>query len=165
MKAAYKWHWHAVFGGFWSPQIVLVAERVGFEPTVQLPVLRFSRPALSSTQPSLREWNRGGAGAGLVFRPVANRNLAAKGCGIACKAAQDVKSSLTKSVYGGKGRIPMGSAPNQVVESRFQPAARWPWSAACRGMTNRRRANHLNSNAIILVDRTWAGRREPGPRC
>ena len=31
-----------------------VAERVGFEPTVQLPVLRFSRPALSSTQPSLR---------------------------------------------------------------------------------------------------------------
>ena len=38
----------------------VVAERVGFEPTVQLPVLRFSRPALSSTQPSLREWNQGG---------------------------------------------------------------------------------------------------------
>ena len=38
----------------------ILAERVGFEPTVQLPVLRFSRPALSSTQPSLREWNRGG---------------------------------------------------------------------------------------------------------
>ena len=32
---------------------------MGFEPTVQLPVLRFSRPALSSTQPSLREWNQG----------------------------------------------------------------------------------------------------------
>ena len=31
----------------------VLAERVGFEPTVQSPVLRFSRPALSSTQPSL----------------------------------------------------------------------------------------------------------------
>ena len=91
-----------LYGTVWEGK---VAERVGFEPTVQLPVLRFSRPALSSTQPSLREWSRGGAGAGLVFRPVADRNLAAKGCGIPFKAAQDVKSSLTKSVYGGKGRI------------------------------------------------------------
>ena len=32
-----------------------VAERVGFEPTVKLPLQRFSRPSPSSTQPSLRE--------------------------------------------------------------------------------------------------------------
>ena len=43
------------------------AERVGFEPTVRLPVLRFSRPALSSTQPSLLDnYFR-------VFRPLCQR--------------------------------------------------------------------------------------------
>jgi hypothetical protein len=31
-----------------------MAERVGFEPTVRFPALRFSRPALSAAQPSLR---------------------------------------------------------------------------------------------------------------
>ena len=45
-----------------SRRVKDLAERVGFEPTVQLPVLRFSRPVLSSTQPSLREWNQGCAG-------------------------------------------------------------------------------------------------------
>ena len=46
--------------GLWK---IEVAERVGFEPTVQLPVLRFSRPVLSSTQPSLREWEGEGVDA------------------------------------------------------------------------------------------------------
>ena len=32
----------------------ILAERVGFEPTIRLPLYRFSRPALSSAQPSLR---------------------------------------------------------------------------------------------------------------
>ena len=41
-----------LYGTYWN---IVVAERVGFEPTIQLPVYRFSRPALSSTQPSLRE--------------------------------------------------------------------------------------------------------------
>ena len=34
--------------------ILLMAERVGFEPTVPLPVRRFSRPLPSTTRPPLR---------------------------------------------------------------------------------------------------------------
>ena len=32
-----------------------MAERLGFEPRKELPLCRFSRPVLSTTQPSLRE--------------------------------------------------------------------------------------------------------------
>ena len=32
-----------------------VAERLGFEPRKELPLCRFSRPVLSTAQPSLRE--------------------------------------------------------------------------------------------------------------
>ena len=37
----------------WANFVPNVAERVGFEPTMKLPPYRFSRPALSSAQPSL----------------------------------------------------------------------------------------------------------------
>ena len=92
-------------GTMWESKM---AERVGFEPTVQLPVLRFSRPALSSTQPSLREWNRGwipwssGPWAG---------NLEATQCpcfettaleGPYPAILGDLQSSVAKSVHGGK---------------------------------------------------------------
>src|SRR4051812_30781513 len=46
-----------IFWGLGKPLIRgshKMAERVGFEPTVQLPGLRFSRPVLSTAQPSLR---------------------------------------------------------------------------------------------------------------
>ncbi len=33
----------------------MMAERLGFEPRKELPLCRFSRPVLSTTQPSLRE--------------------------------------------------------------------------------------------------------------
>ena len=32
----------------------IMAERLGFEPRKELPLCRFSRPVLSTTQPSLR---------------------------------------------------------------------------------------------------------------
>ena len=33
----------------------MMAERLGFEPRKELPLCRFSRPVLSTAQPSLRE--------------------------------------------------------------------------------------------------------------
>ena len=57
----------------------IMAERVGFEPTVQLPVLRFSRPALSSAQPSLREGTGNGS---LTSRPTRQE----RGCAGKCPA-------------------------------------------------------------------------------
>jgi hypothetical protein len=37
---------------------VLLAEREGFEPSIELPLYHLSRVALSTTQPSLREQGR-----------------------------------------------------------------------------------------------------------
>ncbi len=34
---------------------MIVAERLGFEPRKELPLCRFSRPVLSTAQPSLRK--------------------------------------------------------------------------------------------------------------
>ena len=36
-------------------KLLIMAERLGFEPRKELPLCRFSRPVLSTAQPSLRE--------------------------------------------------------------------------------------------------------------
>ena len=102
---------------------------MGFEPTVQLPVLRFSRPALSSTQPSLREWSRGRL-PGLCRLPAAEPPRVG---GIGLSGQLDaLEFSLTKSVCSGKSRTPL---PGQS-RLDFSSSAGWGEELAlpvCRG--------------------------------
>ena len=60
-------------------QAVEMAERAGFEPAVRvIPVRRFSKPVLSTTQPSLRTERRGHNELG--FDALSKENIALRAC-------------------------------------------------------------------------------------